>query len=408
MFPAASLLTLFLLVLSITGSPIKAGNSPVTIPMTKRLKFSNDTTNNILARDRARVKTLMDPSTRGHRFSNVHVTSNDIGYTVSIGVGQPPTNYTLLVDTGSANTWIGASTPYVPTGSSISIGPVGSIYGSGYFAGTEYLDIVTLSPELAITPQSIGVATASDGIDVDGILGIGPTDLTLNTLQNHPTQTIPTVTDNLYEQVSIPAAVLGIFFQPEGGPSGSGNSGELTFGGADPTRCNGGIVYTPITKSNPSSKYWGIDQKITYGSTTILSSAAGIVDSGTTNIMIASDAYHAYQTATGATVDHSTGLLTVTSEQYGALKNLDFHIGGQIFTLTPNGQIWPRSLNAKVGGQEGSIYLIVCEIDNDMEAMVGYHFVNGYVFMQRFYVVFDTTNSRVGFARTPFTHATTN
>jgi Eukaryotic aspartyl protease len=30
-----------------------------------------------------------------------------VQYTVSVGVGQPPTNYSLVVDTGSSNTFVG-------------------------------------------------------------------------------------------------------------------------------------------------------------------------------------------------------------------------------------------------------------------------------------------------------------
>jgi hypothetical protein len=53
-------------------------------------------------------------------------------------------------------------------------------YGSGSMRGTEYMDTVTLSPSLIITNQSIGVAKKiSDfGEGIDGVLGIGPTDLT--------------------------------------------------------------------------------------------------------------------------------------------------------------------------------------------------------------------------------------
>ena len=38
----------------------------------------------------------------------------------------------------------------------------------------------------------------------------------------------------------------------------------------------------------------------------------------------------------------------------------------------------------------------------------GLDFINGYGFLERFYAVYDTGNSRVGFATTPFTHAETN
>jgi hypothetical protein len=39
-----------------------------------------------------------------------------------------------------------------------------------------------------------------------------------------------------------------------------------------------------------AANYWGINESITYGSTTILSETAGIVDTGTTLILIASGA----------------------------------------------------------------------------------------------------------------------
>jgi hypothetical protein len=56
-------------------------------------------------------------------------------------------------------------------------------YGSGSFSGTEYTDTVTLSSSLVIPSQSIGVASSASGFDdVDGILGIGPVDLTEGTV----------------------------------------------------------------------------------------------------------------------------------------------------------------------------------------------------------------------------------
>ena len=43
----------------------------------------------------------------------------------------------------------------------------------------------------------------------------------------------------------------------------------------------------PITRTSPASEFWGIDQSIRYGtSTSILSNTAGIVDTGTTLILI--------------------------------------------------------------------------------------------------------------------------
>lgn len=60
----------------------------------------------------------------------------------------------------------------------------------------------------------------------------------------------------------------------------------------------------PITSTSPASAYWGIDQSITYGSNTkILNQNAGIVDTGTTLLLIATDAFKAYEKATGAKMD---------------------------------------------------------------------------------------------------------
>jgi hypothetical protein len=41
---------------------------------------------------------------------------------------------------------------------------------------------------------------------------------------------------------------------------------------------------------------------------------------------------------------------------------LNFVIGGTTFALTPNGQIWPRSLNTVIGGSASGIYLIVADV----------------------------------------------
>ncbi|KAG2369291.1 aspartic peptidase domain-containing protein, partial [Suillus spraguei] len=308
---------------------------------------------------------------------------------------------TLLIDTGSSNTWVGAKTSYKVTDTSMDTGhPVSVNYGSGRFSGEQYLDTITLS-DFVITQQSIGSANMSQGFDniqIDGILGLGPTDLTRNTVSG--VDSVPTVIDNLYSTGVIDTEALGVYFVPGGG------AGELTFGGFDSSKTTSTVNYVPLTTTSPSSTYWGIDQSIAYGSSTILSSTAGIVDTGTTLILIATDAFDKYHSATGATLDSNTGLLMVTSEQYANLQTLNFNIGGTSYGLTANGQIWPRSLNSDIGGSSNNIYLVVNDIGTNSGS--GIDFINGYSFLQRFYSVFDTTNNQVGFATTSSTSATTN
>ncbi|KAG2062218.1 acid protease [Suillus hirtellus] len=407
MFPAASLLTIIFLALSIAGSPVEIDNSPITLPIARRLNLS-DGPINLLQRDKARVTALRDNSLStqgGHTFSTPLI-NNVQEYLITVGIGSPATTYDLIVDTGSSNTWVGANTKYVKTKTSVDTGePVAVTYSSGSFSGTEYTDTITLGTGLTIPSQSIGVASTSSGFSgVDGILGIGPLELTNGTLTNEPTKTIPTVIDNLYSQGTISQKVFGISFEPT--TSDLVTNGVLTFGGTDATKYTGSIAYTPITTTYPASTYWGINQSISYGSTTILSSTAGIVDTGTTLVYIASDAYAKYKSATGGTLDTATGLLLISSSQYKALKNLNFHIGSETYALTPNAQIWPRSLNSYVGGSSNAIYLMVNDIGTPSGAEVDV--INGYTFLERFYSVYDTANSRVGFAKTSYTDATTN
>ncbi|KAG2360438.1 aspartic peptidase domain-containing protein [Suillus spraguei] len=401
MFSATSLLTV--LALSITGSPVSVRNSRITLPMTRRSKFSNST--NLVQWDEARAASFMNHSMHGRR-ADIFLKNDGCSYRISVDIGDPPTTYNLLVDSGSANTWVGANTKYKPTEDSFNTGQrVGQTYGFGFFEGILWTDTFTLSKEFTITEMPIGVASESEGFYGDGILGIGPTGLTLPRLRDSPEEPIPTVTDCLWKQGFISQPLVGMFFQPTPRDTNEHDYGVLSFGEPDPIFYIGRIAYTRITATPVSSRYWGIDQMITYGTTEILHSTAGIVDSGCTFLLIVSDAYDNYKAATGAELDPATGLLTVTPEQYGALQPLDFHIGGETFSLSPNAQVWPRSLNHLVNGVDGVLYLVVKSLNRRFGS--GLDFINGYIFLERFYTVLDSRRSLVGFAKTPFTDDTT-
>jgi hypothetical protein len=121
-------------------------------------------------------------------------------------------------------------------------------------------------------------------------------------------------------QQTIATETIGISFVPTTSAVDAAN-GQLTFGGTDSTRFSGEINYVPITNTSPASHYWGIDQTLTYGDKTPLLSSSGIVDTGTTLLLIATgmaflcrqwtsridvellDAFSAYRKATGAKID---------------------------------------------------------------------------------------------------------
>ncbi|KAF4611714.1 hypothetical protein D9613_004262 [Agrocybe pediades] len=411
MFPT-TLLTTLLLALSVAANPVLVDRSPVTLPISRRLNLTS--VHNLVRHDQTRAKALKArgaAKAAGASFSeaaviNEPVDNQAVTYVASVGVGSPATTYSLLIDTGSSNTWVGATKAYVKTStSSQTSNKVSVTYGSGSFSGTEFLDQVTLASGLVIPKQSIGVASTSQGFQgVDGILGIGPVDLTLDTLSPATGSTVPTVTDNLFKNGVISANEIGISFEPS--ITGDDLNGELTWGGTDSSKLTGSIGFIPLTTTSPANEFWGINQSIKFGSTTILSTTAGIVDTGTTLVLIATNGFNKYKSATGGVIDNNTGLLRFTSSQFSALQNLQFVTAGGTFSLTPNAQIWPRALNADIGGVAGNIYGIVADLGTNSGE--GLDFINGFAFLERFYSVFDTANKRVGFATTPFTTATSN
>ncbi|EKM51358.1 uncharacterized protein PHACADRAFT_178003 [Phanerochaete carnosa HHB-10118-sp] len=327
-----------------------------------------------------------------------------VDFTIQVKVGEPAIQYTLLIDSGSSNTWVGANKSYTPTSSSHNTGKsVGVTYGSGRFSGTEYLDTLDLGNGLIIANQSLGAANASSGFDgsFDGILGIGPINLTEGTIQGS-SELVPTTANNLKSQGKIGAEALGIFYPPYAEKA----SGSITFGGADTSKCTSSVSYVPITKASPANDYWGIDQSISYAGKVISTTTSGIVDSGTTMILLATDHYQAYMNATGAVKDSKTGMLSLTNDQFKNLQPLQFNIGGQTWTLSANGQIWPRTMNTAFSGDNDHVYLVIGDLGS--ESGQGFDFISGYMFMQRFYTVLDATNSRIGFATTQYTDSQAN
>ncbi|KAG2063073.1 hypothetical protein BDR04DRAFT_1111820 [Suillus decipiens] len=250
---------LALLAFSVTGSPVEVRNSPITLPITRRLAFSNLT--DLLRHDEARLAAFGKYSTHGRR---------DVDYYPRVVV---------------AITWVGAGLPYLSKSGIDTNELVAVDYSYGSFKGTIFKDKLYFGVERFTIPgMQIGVASTSQGIAVDGVLGIGPTSSGLGALPNSPEETIPTVTDRLVEQRTISRPLIGIFFQPI--VANTVNHGDLSFGATNPS-----VYDHDITTTAPSSRYWGINQRITYGNTEILANTAGIVDSGCTFLYLAIGVY---------------------------------------------------------------------------------------------------------------------
>ncbi|KAJ3545680.1 hypothetical protein NM688_g5601 [Phlebia brevispora] len=404
------LLSVILFARLAVANPITARQSRITLPFAKKINTTG--LPYAIKQDEARIQAFK----RGaHPVAvtkdaaptvNVPATNEIMSYVTTVGVGTPPTSYDLIVDTGSSFTWVGGNTdnPYVVTSSSVDTGlEFWLIYGSGIAFTEMYHDTVTIG-SIGLTSQGVGGSVAAAGFNnMDGILGLGPTDLTDYTL-NGVASDFPTVVDTAWSEGLIPAHAVSLSFEPT--DSAPVTNGEITFGSVDSSKYQGIVTFAALTTTSPASEYWGIDQSISYDGEPILSTTAGIVDSGTTLIYIATDAYDRYQAATGATLDQTTGLLTITEDQYNNLADLLFEINGAAFTLTPNAQIWPRALNSAINGDTGSIYLVVCDIGTPTGS--GLDFINGQPFLERFYTIFDTGYPSVGIGYTSLTYANIN
>lgn len=135
---------LVLLPTLLIATPVVIRDSPISLAFTLSLNLTGGTVADV---DRTRLLALTklagqsqsasDLSSKRDIYS-VDVVNTAITYTTTVGVGTPPTQYTLLVDTGSSNTWIGAKTPYIQSKTSLYTGStVWVYYGSGAFAGEE-------------------------------------------------------------------------------------------------------------------------------------------------------------------------------------------------------------------------------------------------------------------------------
>ncbi|POS71568.1 hypothetical protein DHEL01_v210039 [Diaporthe helianthi] len=375
---------------AVSAAPLESRTEAIALPLRKH---SNVTSiKNIVQKGHARISAINGeqaaPATRAMEVSSGTVINGDISYIAQVTIGGK--SYDLIVDTGSANTWCGAQSACEKSSTGKSTGGTVSVtYGSAAFSGTEYTDTVSFGG-LTVSSQSIGSASTSSGLTgVDGILGLGPVGLTKGTVSN--ANTVPTFLNNLKSQGSISTEVLGVSFRPESGSDTDDANGELTLGGTDSSKYTGTLTYFPKLTSGTASRYWGISiASFTYGSTTLASSASGIVDTGSTLIYIPSSAYSAFLSASGGKTDSSSGLAAFTTKP---TANFGIKFGSTTYTLTPAQYLVPTAQYSVFGLSSGKYYSWI----NDGGSS-GVNTVVGLKFLENYYSVYDTTNSRIGFA----------
>ncbi|KAG0707904.1 acid protease [Suillus ampliporus] len=341
---------------------------------------------------------------RRRAFTNVSVTNMDYyQYVMNVGVGDPPTYYSLVVDTGSSITFVGRSKPYNKTSTSIATGQnVEVTYGLGYLAGPEYYDTVTLTPDIVITDQLIGnVVAYTDWPGVDGVLGVGPVNLTLGSLSPNITSIVPTVMDNARQQGLIQQQIMSVSFAPP--LTDNDTNGVITFGGVDPSLFVGNITYVSVTSTYPAAYSWGVNiTSCFYGETIIFStSTAGTVDTGNSLVALADDFFATYMAAIpGSYYDNQSSFIVIPSSSIGNMQPLNLTIGGTVFIMDIAAQLIPIDQDSAWGGNPGVQYGTIGPLGH--QSGQGWDFILGQKFLEKYYAVFDAENNRVGLAYTNY------
>ncbi|KAF9994538.1 hypothetical protein BGZ80_009834 [Entomortierella chlamydospora] len=338
-----------------------------------------------------------------HRWANLKSNSkiipalnNEFSYFIEVDMGTPAQKTELLFDTGSSLVWVADSQFKGSKSKTIKDLKFANLleYGSGNVTIDFYSDSLAIGGYKV--KQSFGIASNVSAIGTNGIIGFGPLDLAGVTNQHNKTYAIPTPMDNFYSSHQISTEVVGVDFRPIWNGAQQASNGEIDIGGIDHSKYKGKLTYIPVTKKSPAKYYWGVDiPRISFGNHVASTGRSGIVDTGTTLILLQQNILEKlFSYVPGATLDSNTTLYTIPHGKLNKLKDITFTIGSKPFTLTPQQYMIPQNQyeNWELTKGVHYTYFSTLGFDASLDAIIGQKFLENY------YSVFDTTHHRVGLA----------
>ncbi|GAA5827279.1 hypothetical protein JCM11251_001203 [Rhodosporidiobolus azoricus] len=286
-------------------------------------------------------------STEGNqrRQNSIDMTSyQDSEWYGEIDVGTPPTAFSVVLDTGSADLILAepncngcqADTPgYDPTSSSTSGVQEASFqiqYGSGSGSGELVQDVVSIA-NYTQPDQIFAACSTLDNIvdgEISGILGLGWTSLAAS-------KAVPLV-ESLAHNGTLPEQVFGFAFETHTFTTASANTapgGTLTIGGVDTTAFSGEINWINIAEPHT---YWSIPlEGMTVGGRDLgISDNSVVIDTGTTLIGMPTSAvesiYSAIPNSQAINLQGEAGYYAFPCDQS---VNVTLQFGGVQYPIDP-------------------------------------------------------------------------
>ncbi|GJJ70351.1 hypothetical protein EMPS_02700 [Entomortierella parvispora] len=334
-----ALLSLAVAVLAVSeATPVARRPHPDghAVPLTRRENFRHNTPAQIRKLN-ARYPQLQIKAAGSTGSVPLTDVSPDLEYYGSVNVGTPAQVFKLDFDTGSSDIWFPSSTcttsactahtrfnsakssTYQADGRKWSIS-----YGDGSSAsgilGSDLVSVGGISVR-----QTIGLATKESSqfgsSPEDGLFGLG-----FDTIES--VSGVKTFLDNAISAGVLAQPVVSVFLPSERLFNGQG--GAYLFGGIDSTKYTGSLTYVPVTQEG----YWQIlVQDASFNGVSLKQTSQGIVDTGTTLIIVgdaAAAAIHAK--IPGSTNDPNNGWLVPCSAA-SSTANVGFKLGGVTFNV---------------------------------------------------------------------------
>lgn len=324
------------------------------------------------------------------------IDADDVGYIATIQIGTPPQNFNILMDSGSADFWVGSESCQSQQGTCGNHTFLGSkssssfvqsnqnfnvTYGSGAVAGVLCQDNVNMAG-LQLNNHTFGVANeesvqfSADTVPFDGLMGLAQSILS--------NEKVPTPVESLASNGLISSAISSFKISRLADQL---NDGQVTFGGLDPTKF---VASTLITIPNVSKVgFWeGALNAITVnGQNTGMAGRTAILDTGTTLIIAPPADTLAVMTMLGGKCDTQQCTIPCTSNASVALS-----FGNASFTIDPRDMLLlPVDVNDPAGDCTAGIQ--PGTIGTDTEWLVGD------VFLKNAYLSVDTTNNQISLAK---------